>query len=97
MRSARPRVLHQTAGESLLAHVLRAVKQTGGTRIAVVVGPQQQDVAAEARRIAPNVEMFEQLERLGTAHAVLASKPAIVGGADDILVLFGDTPLVRPD
>src|ERR1041385_7418878 len=85
MRSARPKVLHQIAGESLLAHVLRAVTQSGDARIAVVIGPQQHDVAVEARRIASNADVFEQRERLGTAHAVLAAKPAIAKGADDIL------------
>ena len=37
-----------------------------------------------------------QTERRGTAHAVLAAKAAIARGADDILVMFGDTPLIRP-
>src|SRR4029078_10169284 len=96
MRSARPKVLHEVAGESLLAHVLHAVTQSGDARIAVVVGPQQHDVAAEARRIAPNADVLEQRERLGTAHAVLAAKPAIAKGPDDILVLFGAAPLIRP-
>src|SRR5689334_11697843 len=96
MRSSRPKVLHQIAAESLLAHVLRAITQSGDARIAVVVGPRQHDVAAETRRIAPDAEVFEQRERLGTAHAALAAKPAIAKGADDILVLFGDTPLIRP-
>ena len=40
--------------------------------------------------------MFVQTERRGTAHAVLAAKAAIEQGADDILVIFGDTPLIRP-
>src|SRR5689334_10023684 len=97
MRSVRPKVLHQIAAQSLLAHVLRAVTKAGDTRVAVVVGPQQYDVAVEARRIVPNADVFEQRERLGTAHAVLAAKPAIAKNADDILVLFGDTPLIRPD
>ena len=37
-----------------------------------------------------------QTERRGTAHAVLAARAAIAQGADDILVIFGDTPLIRP-
>jgi bifunctional UDP-N-acetylglucosamine pyrophosphorylase/glucosamine-1-phosphate N-acetyltransferase len=95
MRSAQPKVLHTIAGQSLLAHVLNAVKQSGAARIAVVTGPDRGDVAAEARRIAPDVEIFEQRERLGTAHAVLAAKPALAKAADDVIVLFADTPLVR--
>ena len=41
MRSARPKVLHRIAGRSLLAHVLAAVSEAGGTATAVVVGPGQ--------------------------------------------------------
>src|SRR5262252_10950666 len=96
MRSARPKVLHQIAGRSLLAHVLDAVKAAGGASAAVVIGPDADAVAAEARRVLPGAEIFVQSERRGTAHAVLAAKPALARGADDILVIYGDTPLIRP-
>ena len=96
MRSAQPKVLHTVAGRSLLDHVLGAVAVAGVDRIAVVVGPGQGAVAAEARRIAPGAACFVQRQRRGTAHAVLAAKPAIAQGADDILVVYGDTPLIRP-
>ena len=96
MRSARPKVLHAIAGRSLLAHVLAAVHGAGIDRTAVVVGPDADAVADEARRALPNAEVFVQAERRGTAHAVLAARAAIERGADDILVIFGDTPLIRP-
>jgi bifunctional UDP-N-acetylglucosamine pyrophosphorylase / glucosamine-1-phosphate N-acetyltransferase len=96
MRSARPKVLHAIAGCSLLAHVLRALRAAGGTRIAVVIGPDHEEAGAEATRIVPDAEVIVQSERRGTAHAVLAAKSAIARGADDILVVFGDTPLIRP-
>jgi len=51
-------------------------------------------VAAEARRLRPDAATFVQRERLGTAHAVLAAREAIASGADDLLVVFGDTPLI---
>jgi bifunctional UDP-N-acetylglucosamine pyrophosphorylase / glucosamine-1-phosphate N-acetyltransferase len=95
MRSSRPKMLHEIAGASLLAHVLRAAQMPGSTQIAVVTGPKQKAVGDEARRVVPEAEIFEQAERLGTAHAVLAAKAAIARGADDILILFGDTPLIR--
>jgi bifunctional UDP-N-acetylglucosamine pyrophosphorylase/glucosamine-1-phosphate N-acetyltransferase len=97
MRSAQPKVLHRIGGETMLAHVLRAVTKAGGARVAVVIGPNLKPVADEARRIVPGADVFEQTERRGTAHAVLAAKAALAKGADDILVLFGDTPLVRAD
>ena len=96
MRSARPKVLHAIAGRSLLAHVLDAVREAGGTMTAVVVGPAAGAVAAEAKRILPDAEIFVQADRRGTAHAVLAAKAAIARTPDDVLVIFGDTPLIRP-
>jgi len=96
MRSARPKVLHAIAGRSLLAHVLHAVREAGGTMTAVVVGLDGEAVAAEAKRILPEAEIFVQAERRGTAHAVLAAKAAIARAPDDVLVIFGDTPLIRP-
>jgi bifunctional UDP-N-acetylglucosamine pyrophosphorylase/glucosamine-1-phosphate N-acetyltransferase len=96
MRSSRPKVLHRLAGQSLLAHVLTAVAEAGVSATAVVVGPGQDEVAAEARAALPQSGIFTQAERRGTAHAVLAAKAALERGADDILVVFGDTPLVRP-
>ena len=96
MRSARPKVLHAIAGRSLLAHVLHAVREAGGSMTAVVVGLGGEAVAAEAKRILPEAEIFVQAERRGTAHAVLAAKAAIARAPDDVLVIFGDTPLIRP-
>lgn len=94
MRSSLPKVLHPVAGEPLLAHVLHAAPNGPGSRLAVVIGPDHEAVAAEARRIRPDAETFVQRERLGTAHAVLAARAAIARGADDLLVAFGDTPLI---
>src|SRR5271163_872220 len=96
MRSACPKALHQIAGKSLLAHVLSAVAQAGVTETAVVVGPGQDDVAAEAARVLPGARSFVQRERHGTAHAVLAAKAALARKPDDILIVYADTPLIRP-
>jgi bifunctional UDP-N-acetylglucosamine pyrophosphorylase/glucosamine-1-phosphate N-acetyltransferase len=97
MRSAKPKVLHALAGRPLLAHVLVAIKQAGVTATAVVIGPNQDAVAAAAREVIPDAQCFVQSERRGTAHAVLAAKAAIARGADDILVVYGDTPLISPE
>ena len=97
MRSSRPKVLHQVAARSLLAHVLTAVRGAGTEATAVVVGPNCEIVAEEARRVLPKAEVFVQRERRGTAHAVLAARAAIEKGADDIVVCFGDTPLISAD
>src|SRR6201992_1305310 len=77
MRSPRPKVLHEVAGRSLLAHVLSAVSGSGATATAVGGGPQHDAVAAEATRALPGSKIFVQHERRGTAHAVLAAKAAL--------------------
>jgi bifunctional UDP-N-acetylglucosamine pyrophosphorylase/glucosamine-1-phosphate N-acetyltransferase len=94
MRSSLPKVLHPVAGQSLLAHVLAAAPHGPGAALAVVIGPDHKGVAEEVKRIRPDAVTFVQRERLGTAHAVLAAREAIARGADDLLVAFGDTPLI---
>src|SRR5215475_3585338 len=96
MRSARPKVLHPIAGRPLVAHVLGAIADAGVTATAVVIGSGEEAVAAEVKRSAPAAQCFVQKERRGTAHAVLAARAAIERGADDILVVYGDTPLIQP-
>jgi bifunctional UDP-N-acetylglucosamine pyrophosphorylase/glucosamine-1-phosphate N-acetyltransferase len=96
MRSSLPKVLHPVASQPLLAHVLHAVPNGTGAATAVVIGPNHEDVAAEARRVRPDAATYIQRERLGTAHAVLAAREAVARGADDLLVVFGDTPLISP-
>src|ERR1700744_4854949 len=94
MRSSLPKVLHPVAGQTLLAHVLAASPSGPAARLAVVVGPDHQAVAEEVGRVRPDAETFVQRERLGTAHAVLAARHAIARGADDLLVVVGDTALL---
>ena len=95
MRTRLPKALHPIAGRTMLAHVLASAAQTGCGVTAVVVGPDHDAVTGEVRAVAPKAQTHEQRERRGTAHAVLAARPAIARGADDILVMFSDTPLVR--
>ena len=97
MRSTLPKVLHAVAGRPMVAHVLDAALAAGAAQIAVVIGPDHDKVAAEVRRVAPQAEVFVQVERRGTAHAVLAARAALERGYDDVVVMYGDTPLVRPD
>jgi bifunctional UDP-N-acetylglucosamine pyrophosphorylase / glucosamine-1-phosphate N-acetyltransferase len=95
MASARPKVLHAIAGRSLIGHVLCAVRAIDG-EIAVVVGSGQDAVVEAVKAFMPDVEFYIQHERRGTAHAVLAAKAALARGADDVVVVFADTPLITP-
>ena len=94
MRSSTPKVLHPVAGQSLLAHVLSAAPKGAGTSLAVVIGPDHEAVADEAKRHRPDAETFVQRDRNGTAHAVLAAREALARGTDDLIIAFGDTPLI---
>ncbi len=96
MKSARPKVLHEVAGRSMLGHVLAGVTEAGADQVAVVIGPDRADVSAEASRMVPGAQVFTQTQRLGTAHAVLAAREALAKGAQTLLVVFADTPLIRP-
>jgi len=59
-----------------------------------VIGPDHHAVMEEAKRYRGDVETFVQRDRMGTAHAVLSARAAIARGADDLIVAFGDTPLI---
>ncbi|WP_020591933.1 bifunctional UDP-N-acetylglucosamine diphosphorylase/glucosamine-1-phosphate N-acetyltransferase GlmU [Kiloniella laminariae] len=96
MKSKLPKVLHGLAGKSMLAHVLSGVEKLSPDEIVVVVGPDAQAVEKAA---APHKTAVQQ-DRLGTGHAVREAFSALKGFCDpgdqaDILVIFGDTPLIR--
>lgn len=97
MRSARPKVLHEIAGQSMLGHVLATARQAAAGPLAVVVGPDMAAVEAAARRAAPDAQLFVQPDQRGTADAVLAARPALAAHQGDVLVLYADTPLIRAE
>jgi len=91
MRSDRPKVLHPIAGLPMIAHIVRAAE---ADHVAVVIGPDHEAVAQVVTREAPRASIHVQAERRGTAHAALSARPAFEPGYDDVLVVFGDTPLL---
>jgi bifunctional UDP-N-acetylglucosamine pyrophosphorylase/glucosamine-1-phosphate N-acetyltransferase len=92
MKSALPKVMHGLAGLPLVDHVIAGIRAAGVSRIVVVVGPE---LAAHADRFAPH-QTVVQTERLGTGHAVRVALEAVDIGTDNVLVVFGDTPLLTP-
>ncbi|MCB1512111.1 MAG: bifunctional UDP-N-acetylglucosamine diphosphorylase/glucosamine-1-phosphate N-acetyltransferase GlmU [Hyphomicrobiaceae bacterium] len=97
MKSEIPKPLHKVGGRTLLAHALASTAELGARKSAVVVGPEMEQVAHEARTHDTTCEIFVQANQRGTADAVLAARTAIAdNGASDVLVLFCDTPLLRP-
>ncbi|MDX0630178.1 bifunctional UDP-N-acetylglucosamine diphosphorylase/glucosamine-1-phosphate N-acetyltransferase GlmU [Sinorhizobium medicae] len=94
MKSAMSKVLHPVAGRAMISHVVDALASASISDVALVVGRDAEAVAAAANTGDVAVTALLQKERLGTAHAVLAAREAIAKGYDDILVVFGDTPLI---
>ncbi|MEM8754252.1 MAG: bifunctional UDP-N-acetylglucosamine diphosphorylase/glucosamine-1-phosphate N-acetyltransferase GlmU, partial [Pseudomonadota bacterium] len=97
MASARPKPLHEVGGRSLLAHAMASAASARPSRVAVVVGAGGDAVAAAAAAIAPEAEIAEQKERLGTAHAVLAARATLAASSGDAVVLYADTPFIEAD
>lgn len=97
MLSDRPKVLHEVAHAPLLHHALRAGLSLSPERVVVVTGHGGKAVGEGARSVFPEAAIAEQAERLGTGHAVLQAMPALGGAGGHTLVLYGDTPLLRPD
>jgi bifunctional UDP-N-acetylglucosamine pyrophosphorylase / glucosamine-1-phosphate N-acetyltransferase len=97
MKSEQPKVLHRLAGATLLAHVLQSAKAAGLSRLAVVVGPGMDEVGTAASALDAKLEVFVQAEQLGTADAVKAARRAFEDFAGQVLILYGDTPLLRPE
>ncbi len=98
MRSATPKVLHEIGGRSLVGHVLVAVRDADPERVVVVVGAGRELVTAHLGEIDPDAVTVVQEQRNGTGHAVriaLAEAAADVTGT--VLVVCGDTPLLRGD
>jgi bifunctional UDP-N-acetylglucosamine pyrophosphorylase/glucosamine-1-phosphate N-acetyltransferase len=95
LKSRRPKVLHEIGGKPLLAHVIAAAgKVVAPAGIYVVVGHQAERVKAAVA--ATGVQFVEQAEQLGTGHAIQCARQA-VAGYENILVLSGDVPLIRPE
>ncbi|MCE8418404.1 bifunctional UDP-N-acetylglucosamine diphosphorylase/glucosamine-1-phosphate N-acetyltransferase GlmU [Rhodovulum sulfidophilum] len=97
MMSDRAKVLHEVAGAPLLAHAMAAGRALDPARTVVVTGHQAETVRAAALDIDPEVAVAEQTERLGTGHAVAQARPALEGFSGDAIVLYGDTPFIRPE
>jgi bifunctional UDP-N-acetylglucosamine pyrophosphorylase / glucosamine-1-phosphate N-acetyltransferase len=97
MKSDRPKVLHGLAGATLLAHVVNAARAAGLDRLAVVVGPGMEEVGAAAAALDQKASVFVQTAQLGTADAVKAARQALENFDGEVLVLYGDTPLLKAE
>lgn len=96
MKSDLPKVLHPLGGKSLVQRVLEVAEALEPTRRLAIVGYRRESVR-EALADYPNLEFVEQVEQLGTGHAVQQVLPHLRDFEGDFLVLNGDAPLLRPE
>jgi bifunctional UDP-N-acetylglucosamine pyrophosphorylase/glucosamine-1-phosphate N-acetyltransferase len=98
MRSTRAKVLHQLGGRPLLRYPLSAVGSLGADPVVVVVGHQAEAVGRVAEASGqPNIRSVLQEEQHGTGHAVRCALPALGDFSGDVLILYGDVPLIRAE
>ncbi|MEX0344134.1 MAG: bifunctional UDP-N-acetylglucosamine diphosphorylase/glucosamine-1-phosphate N-acetyltransferase GlmU [Rhizobiaceae bacterium] len=97
MKSGVPKVLHPVAGAPMIAHVVKTTADAGAATISIVTGRGGDAVRDAVAPFDTQVVFHQQMQRLGTGHAVLAAREAIARGFDDVLIVFGDTPLVTAE
>src|SRR3954471_22658259 len=103
MRSSRPKPLHMLCGRALVLHVIDALSELDLERVVVVVGHGAERVTKTLQEQAPPgmvVDFVEQRVQRGTGDAVSVALTAFPDADEDddgdIIVLPGDTPLLRP-
>jgi bifunctional UDP-N-acetylglucosamine pyrophosphorylase/glucosamine-1-phosphate N-acetyltransferase len=95
LKSRRAKVLHEIGGQPLLAHVIKAAQQiVPAEHIYVIVGHQAENVRAAVEPL--GVKFVLQAEQRGTGHAIMCARDP-VASYQNILVLSGDVPLIRPE
>lgn len=93
MRSATPKVLHQLAGRPMLSRIIDVAQHVSTSPICVVVAPHTH---ATIQSMCGTQHVYvAQHERRGTGHALLQALPALSATDGDVVVLFGDTPLIQ--
>lgn len=96
MHSDLPKVLHKVADEPMLFHVIKTANELNPSKIHLVLGHKSEQVVEALKgldeSLQSRINVCQQKEQLGTAHAVMQAMPS-VDGSSDVLVLYGDTPL----
>ena len=92
MKSRVPKVLHGIGNRPMVLYALDVARAAGAQTCVVVAGP---DMAGVAQAVAP-VPTVVQAEPRGTADAVKPARGAVGRDAETVLILYGDTPLIRP-
>jgi bifunctional UDP-N-acetylglucosamine pyrophosphorylase/glucosamine-1-phosphate N-acetyltransferase len=94
MKSDRAKVLHPICGIPMLGHIQRVAEAVAAQRLVVVIGRDADEVR---RAYGESAEFVLQAEQNGTGHAVMMTEDALRDFTGDVFVLYGDTPLLRPE
>lgn len=97
MKSDLPKVLHPIAHAPMLAHAMRSGDALTPERVVIVAGHGFDAVRAAALETDDAAVVVQQAEQKGTGHAVLQAREALEGFDGDVVVLYGDTPLLQPE
>ncbi len=95
MKSSKAKVLHDVFSSPMIHHVLRATSPLQPASTIVIVGHQKKAVTKSLKQF--NIATVTQEEQLGTGHAVAIAEHAIPKDSDTIMILCGDTPLIRTE
>ncbi|MEO1041991.1 MAG: bifunctional UDP-N-acetylglucosamine diphosphorylase/glucosamine-1-phosphate N-acetyltransferase GlmU [Pseudomonadota bacterium] len=95
MRSETPKVLHKIGHLAMLGHCLRTARALGTERLGVVIGTGGEQVKQALSSLDPQAEVAVQDPPQGTGDAVRAGMPVLEGFEGTVIVLYGDTPLLR--
>lgn len=93
MKSDKPKVLMPVCGKPMIKHIIDTLESIPADEIVTVISPDGQDVAAMS---APYKTCVQE-QQLGTGHAVNCAKEALKGFEGTVLVVFGDTPLIKAE
>ena len=96
MKSNKAKVLHEVAGRPMILHVVAAARKVAGDDVIVVVGHQAHKVREIISETA-KLHFADQAQQLGTAHAVLCALPHIPDHCNEVVILYGDVPLILPE
>lgn len=89
-----PKVMFEMAGKPLVWYGVQAIKKAGVDKIALVVGYKKELVIDYFK---DEVMYAEQVEQLGTGHAVGVAKNLLKDKSEAVIVFYGDNPLYRPE
>jgi bifunctional UDP-N-acetylglucosamine pyrophosphorylase/glucosamine-1-phosphate N-acetyltransferase len=98
MKSQRPKILHEIAGQPLIGHVLGTVHQLDPAHVLAVVRHEREAVSTMITGLSPDVIIVDQDDIPGTGRAVEVALDALPAGFDgDVVIVSGDVPLLDAD